>query len=435
MKHILAGGLASLLLWLGVAVRADEAQWRPAASSPRVLVKQAVAAQGAPAVRVGRAAPLVDAPNAPPPEQDLLLRRVAFSTVPAGPPRLIFRAQAPTPPNDLPPPPPPPDSGLPPSGPPASEEPFNCGAVTDNPPSAGNPIVEGGRRLINGITSPGGGRCLFQSDHCFDNFISPVTNPFLFEDPRSLTEVRPIFMYQQIPTKNWVTQGGNIEFFGVQGRLALTENWSIVLNKLGFVAIQPKDKTIVSSGSGFAEIDIGPKWTFLRNECCGTLGALGVTFQIPTGSGSVFQDTGSLSIVPYLSMGQSFWKTSYGSFNALGTVGYAFATDSERSEYLFLSLHLDYNIANANCFYPLIELNWFHYTVNGKVRPLDFEGRDLFNLGSEFVAADDDTVTLAVGFRYKFTECVQAGLAAEFAVTGRQDLLDWRVTADMIIRY
>ena len=35
----------------------------------------------------------------------------------------------------------------------------------------------------------------FKSDHVFDGFISPVTNPFLFEDPRSLTEVRPIFMY------------------------------------------------------------------------------------------------------------------------------------------------------------------------------------------------------------------------------------------------
>src|SRR5262245_3493781 len=27
----------------------------------------------------------------------------------------------------------------------------------------------------------------FKSDHVFDGFISPVTNPFLFEDPRSLT--------------------------------------------------------------------------------------------------------------------------------------------------------------------------------------------------------------------------------------------------------
>ena len=38
----------------------------------------------------------------------------------------------------------------------------------------------------------------FKSDHCLDSFISPVSNPFLFEDPRSLTEVRPIFIYQGV---------------------------------------------------------------------------------------------------------------------------------------------------------------------------------------------------------------------------------------------
>ena len=35
---------------------------------------------------------------------------------------------------------------------------------------------------------------LLPSDHCFDSFISPVSNPFFFEDPRSLTEARGIFI-------------------------------------------------------------------------------------------------------------------------------------------------------------------------------------------------------------------------------------------------
>ena len=42
-------------------------------------------------------------------------------------------------------------------------------------------------------------RGLFKSDCAFDNFVSPVTNPFLFEDPRSLTELRTTFIYQRIP--------------------------------------------------------------------------------------------------------------------------------------------------------------------------------------------------------------------------------------------
>jgi hypothetical protein len=56
-------------------------------------------------------------------------------------------------------------------------------------------ILGGGRR--------GGGlirdRELFRSDHRYDNFVSPTTNPFFFEDPRSLSEIRPIFIYEGMP--------------------------------------------------------------------------------------------------------------------------------------------------------------------------------------------------------------------------------------------
>src|SRR5206468_9150580 len=79
----------------------------------------------------------------------------------------------------------------------------------------------------------------FESDHCFDNFASPVSNPFLFEDPRSLTEIRPIFMYQTIPGSNPVFRGGHTEFFGTQARLAVTDRWSFVMNKIGGVSVTP----------------------------------------------------------------------------------------------------------------------------------------------------------------------------------------------------
>ena len=41
---------------------------------------------------------------------------------------------------------------------------------------------------------------MLPSDHCFDSFISPISNPFFFEDPRSLTEVRGIFLENSLPT-------------------------------------------------------------------------------------------------------------------------------------------------------------------------------------------------------------------------------------------
>ena len=89
----------------------------------------------------------------------------------------------------------------------------------------------------------------FKSDHVFDGFISPVTNPFLFEDPRSLTEVRPIFMYQQIPGGQPDLSGGNIWFFGTQARVAFTDRLSFVFHKLGGISVNP------GSGSTFDGAD------------------------------------------------------------------------------------------------------------------------------------------------------------------------------------
>src|SRR5262249_32257060 len=109
------------------------------------------------------------------------------------------------------------------------------------------------------------------------------------------------------------------------------------------------------------------------------------------------------------------------------------------------SLHLDYNIANANKFYPMLELNWFQYTRNGDRLPIGFEGADLANFGAFGVnlspppkktsIAGNTFLSLAPGFRYKFSECLQFGTAVEFPITGRKDLMDFRLTVDLIWRY
>ena len=38
------------------------------------------------------------------------------------------------------------------------------------------------------------GGWILPSDHCFDDFISPMTNPVFVEDPRTLTEARLIYL-------------------------------------------------------------------------------------------------------------------------------------------------------------------------------------------------------------------------------------------------
>lgn len=409
-RSILAGSLGFALGLISGTARAGDAAWL---ETPRP-----VAVSSVPAAALGRPVP---APAALEPT--------------TARPRVIVRAQAPEPP------PVPPPIPFAPQAPMTPSERYNCGVVNKRQPDyvpgsgGGGSWLDAPRRWLQYIPGVGdqGDHC-FQSDHAFDGFISPVTNPFLFEDPRALTEARPLFLYQSIPTKNFLTRGGNVEFFGTQLRLALCERFSVVINKLGGVAIQPRDKTFIDDTDGLAEFWISPKWTFLRNENSGTLGALGVVFELPVGPRRVFQDTGDLSLTPYVSLGQNFFRTSYGSMNFLGTLGYSFAVDNVRSDRFFTSLHLDFDIANAHRFYPLIELNWFQYTANGGATNFGVEGRDLANFGSMSVTGNS-SVALAGGLRVKINEHFQLGAAAEFPVTGRKDLMDYRLTFDMIFRY
>lgn len=279
------------------------------------------------------------------------------------------------------------------------------------------------------------GRRTFESDHAFDGcFASPVTNPFLFEDPRSLTEVRPIFMWLNIPSSNWYYQGGSAFFYGLQARLAFTERFSVTLNKLGGVTINPDAASGQPDASGFAEMWLGPKYTFIRNPDSGTAVAGGLIFQIPTGPGKVAQDTGDFGMVPYLSLAQNFGRSSYGKFNFMDTLGYNFGVGTGRSDFFYNSAHLDFDVANLHKIYPFLELNWFHYTSSGNTRPVDFEGRDFANIGASNIGGRD-FVTLAPGFRYKFTEAIQLGLATEFTVTNPEDMEDFRLVLDMIFRY
>src|SRR5947209_2724175 len=133
-------------------------------------------------------------------------------------------------------------------------------------------------------------------------------------------------------------------------------------------------------------------------------------------------------------MAQSFWKTTYGSMQAMGTIGYNVGLDNKRSDDLFFSLHLDYDIGNLQRIYPLVELNFFYYPTNGKANNLNFEGRDLFNFGSASISGHTE-VSLATGARYKFKECIQIALVAEVPLTSKKDLMDYRITFDMIFRY
>lgn len=337
--------------------------------------------------------------------------------------------------------PPPTSAPLPPPSPP--DTPFNQGVVIDKPLQ--HSFWDRCKDYLGCAgcdRASASGRCLLQSDHAFDYFASPVTMPFLFEDPRALTELKPLFIYQGAPKGNPIFRGGNAEYYGLQARLAVTERLSLTVNELGFVTLNPFNTTagppgLFSQSTGFAEVMLGPKYTFLRSEEWKTVMAGGLLFQIPAGSPKVFQDTGTLGLVPYLSAAKNFClPAGWGSFNVIGNTGYSFSVDKQRSEYYYMNFHIDYNIANTNMFFPFLELNWFHYTRGGLAHDpgFGFEGLDLVNFGSHTVGGRD-FLAISPGLRFKLNEHIQAGAAVSWPLLKQKELNDYRLTFDIIFRY
>jgi hypothetical protein len=288
-----------------------------------------------------------------------------------------------------------------------------------------------GERLDDALSRE---RRLFESDPAFCDFVSPLSNPFFFEDPRSLTELRPMFFYQSFPSGDPFFRDGHGWFFGGQGRLAVTPRISLVVHKLGFTAFKPGNGSIYQGGTGLSEFWLGPKVLVYRDAEAKTLVSVGTQFQIPLGSSDPLQDTGSLSIVPYVSAAQRLMYTEIGSLNGMATTGYSFSTNNQRSDFFYASAHLDFDIANGHRFYPVAELNWFSYTTDGHARNITTEGRDFANVGA--AAKGNNLVTWALGLRWRsLNGRVEVGGGYEGFMFGQKGLFDGRFTVDLIWRY
>jgi hypothetical protein len=351
-----------------------------------------------------------------------------------------------------------------------AEEAFNCGQVPGQAPAAGAVPPAGGTPPVGGAPAPyygqpggppppttapapasstpwykecwnkifGGGSSNAtgvpgtwdaRSDQGFKDFISPMSNATYFEDPRSLTELRFIGTYQKAPSDNVLLDGGNIFDFNLQGRISINDNWSLVLHRLGIANVSPGSNTLggYSGGTGITDIMMGAKYTFLRDTRSESLLAAGFSFDIPVGSSSVLAGSGS-GITPYLSYGQGFLDN----WHFLATTGYRIGLSSGSSDFFYLSAHLDYGFFKR--FYPLVEVNWYHYTANGNRQPVDFEGGDLFNIGAMNVSGKD-LVTIALGFRFKISESCQTGIIYELPVVGTNMMEKYRIALDLIFRY
>ncbi len=266
---------------------------------------------------------------------------------------------------------------------------------------------------------------LFAPSDCrFTPFISPMTNPVYFEDPRNLTEARVIFLNNQIPGA--VLGGGPVQLLATQLRVALTERLSVIATKDGYIFAGSNAPDI----NGWANVNLGLKYVLFANAERQRLLSAGFRCEMPTGSYHALQgNSGTSQFDMFLTGGMQLGERSH----VISAAGFRLPADpNKQNEQFYWSVHFDRRMQNRPI-YGLLEFNWYHWMSN-VAGGLPVGGLDLYNFGSSGVAGTD-IVTGAFGLKYKPRASIEMGVCWEVPLTARRDIMDNRITADLILRY
>lgn len=274
---------------------------------------------------------------------------------------------------------------------------------------------DGPLRLFGDIIEP--------TDLRFSDFVSPITNPVYFEDPRTVTEARFIYLRHKVPL---AATGGELNLIACQLRAAITDRLSIIATKDGYAT-----STNPLIDDGWANVNAGLKYNLYSDVVNQRLISAGMTYLIPVGSSRTLQGNGDGIFNPFLTGGTLIGSNSHW----VSTTGFWLPSSPfANSSAWFWSNHFDHRIEGTNV-YLLTEFNWYHYMRSGKSFNLaPIEGGDLFNFGSVGVAGNS-IVTGAIGLKYTPRDRVELGIAWEKPLTERRDVLDNRLTVDFIWRY
>lgn len=254
-----------------------------------------------------------------------------------------------------------------------------------------------------------------------DKMISPISNPINFEDPRITTELRPFYAFHEL-NNDFVTEGGQVQAWAAQARIAITERLGFIAVKDGY--IENQYDAVLDDDGGALNLEAGLKYAFYKTEH--TIISGGLKYQIASGSPDIFQGRGDGIITPFITGG-----THVGGFNFIGMTQVRAAVNGDDSSFWDLSLHADYPLLEQ--LFPTLELNLFHVYNGGDRTMLPGEGADLLNIGANG-ADGDTTVNLAVGTRYRFCDWIDGGIAFEFPLTNGEDVFGERLYVDVIFK-
>jgi hypothetical protein len=273
-----------------------------------------------------------------------------------------------------------------------------------------------------------------KSDRCFDDFISPMIDFVHFEDPRNLTELRPIFVHHRFPNAlgpAGIPAGGSAQLYAMQFRIALTERLSLIAVKDGYIVDNSDGVLNGLLDSGWADVTAGLKYNLIRNVQTGTLLSTGFTYEIPMGSENALQSLGDGQFHLFATGGQRLFD---GNAHVLSSFGWQLPVDqSAQSTTIHWNNHFDVRIHDK--VYLFTENSWWHWTKGaGDGRALGVSGLDIINLDANNIEGND-VVTHNVGMKLKPKRNMELGMAYEFPLTSFEDIIKDRWTFDAIIRY
>jgi len=193
------------------------------------------------------------------------------------------------------------------------------------------------------------------SDRGFPNFIGWISNPSRSFDPRSLTQIWPLFAYSWTDPFR-VIPSGQVAAYPAGINLALTERRYGGLSSGG-----PVWAHFNRQRTGWADLGVFGQYTLIRDVDDQFLLTGGLIITAPTGSKEVFQGSPPAYMAPYLTAGKEF-----GDYHVLVTTGYNFALESAvvTTNTYYANFHFDKRV--GGWFYPLVEFNgtWSSKTID-----------------------------------------------------------------------
>jgi len=263
-------------------------------------------------------------------------------------------------------------------------------------------------------------------------YVAPITQFTLNETPFITTEVKPIYLYHNIPG-GFVTTGGTVNAGAIQARLAITERLGFIATTDGYADID-FDAGLPDT-DGFLNLAAGLKYALIHDPAAGQAVTVGLRYEAPVGNidtAGIDLTGGGAGYLDGFVTGAKF----IGGWQIQGSGGFKWGIDDENWSFFHLHGHLDYEIYPG--VFPLIEANAILPVEGGDRLPgASLTGADVFDLG----ASDPDPIfTLAIGTRVNPTDNISLGAAVEGNVLDLNDdnassVYGWRITTDITVHF